>query len=103
VSVTVVAAGGGVLVTVSDTGVGIDRDDLPRVFERFFKADRARRAGGTGLGLALVKHTIEVHGGRVDAQSDAGQGATFRFWLPAAGVRDAQAGQSVAGAVDQGA
>jgi len=86
VAVTVVAAGGGVLVTVADTGVGIDPDDLPRVFERFFKADKARRAGGTGLGLALVKHTIEVHGGRVEAQSDAGQGATFRFWLPAANI-----------------
>jgi two-component system phosphate regulon sensor histidine kinase PhoR len=103
VSVTVVAAGGGVLVTVSDTGVGIDRDDLPRVFERFFKVDRARRAGGTGLGLALVKHTIEAHGGRVDAQSNAGQGATFRFWLPAAATKDAPAESSVAGAVDQGA
>jgi two-component system phosphate regulon sensor histidine kinase PhoR len=86
VTVTAVGAGGGVLVTVADTGVGIAPDDLPRVFERFFKADKARRAGGTGLGLALVKHTIEAHGGRVDAQSEAGQGAIFRFGLRAARV-----------------
>lgn len=103
VRVAVEAAGGGVLVTVSDTGVGIDRDDLPRVFERFFKVDRARRAGGTGLGLALVKHTVETHGGRVDAQSEAGQGATFRFWLPAAATKTDPAEPSVADAVEQGA
>jgi two-component system phosphate regulon sensor histidine kinase PhoR len=102
VIVTVVAARGGVLVTVTDTGVGIDPDDLPRVFERFFKADKSRRAGGTGLGLALVKHTIEIHGGRVEAQSEAGQGATFRFWLPATPVNDAPA-RLVPGAVEQGA
>ena len=102
VTVTTMAARGGLLVTVTDTGVGIDPDDLPRVFERFFKADKSRRAGGTGLGLALVKHTIEIHGGRVEAQSDAGRGATFRFWLPAAPVDDPPA-RSVPSAVEQGA
>ncbi|MEO8457015.1 MAG: ATP-binding protein [Chloroflexota bacterium] len=75
---------GGVLIEVSDTGTGIEPQDLPRVFERFFKADRARRAGGTGLGLALVKHTAEAHGGHVEAKSSLGQGSTFRMWLPAA-------------------
>lgn len=75
--------GGGVTIEVSDTGVGIDPADLPRVFERFFKADRARRAGGTGLGLALVKHTAEAHGGRVEAESRLGEGSRFRIWLPA--------------------
>ncbi len=73
---------GGVLIEVADTGVGIEPADLPRVFERFFKADRARRAGGTGLGLALVKHTAEAHGGRVEAESTLGEGSCFRMWLP---------------------
>lgn len=74
---------GGVTIEVSDTGVGIEPADLPRVFERFFKVDRARRAGGTGLGLALVKHTAEAHGGRVEAESRLGEGSRFRMWLPA--------------------
>lgn len=73
----------GVTIEVADTGAGIDPADLPRVFERFFKADRARRAGGTGLGLSLVKHTVEVHGGRVQAESRPGEGSRFRVWLPA--------------------
>ena len=84
IDVSIEPVRGGVLVSVTDTGVGIDEADLPRVFERFYKADRARRAGGTGLGLALVKHTVEAHGGHVEAYSEAGHGATFTFWLPAA-------------------
>lgn len=75
---------GGADVAVQDTGAGIEPQDLPRVFERFYKADRARRAGGTGLGLAVVKHTVEAHGGRVSVESALGSGSTFRFWLPAA-------------------
>jgi two-component system phosphate regulon sensor histidine kinase PhoR len=77
------AEDGGVTIEVADTGVGIEPQDLPRVFERFFKADRARRAGGTGLGLALVKHTAEAHGGRVGAESRLGEGSRFWMWLPA--------------------
>jgi two-component system phosphate regulon sensor histidine kinase PhoR len=73
---------GGVVVSVTDTGEGIDPQDLPRIFERFYKADRARRAGGSGLGLAVVKHTVEAHGGWIEAESMPGQGSTFRFWLP---------------------
>jgi len=73
---------GMVTVEVRDTGEGIDPIDLPRVFERFYKADRARRAGGTGLGLAIVKHTIEAHGGSVKAESDPGKGSVFRFSIP---------------------
>ncbi len=73
---------GMVIVEVRDTGEGIDAMDLPRVFERFYKADRARRAGGTGLGLAIVKHTIEAHGGNVEAESDPGKGSVFRFSIP---------------------
>jgi two-component system phosphate regulon sensor histidine kinase PhoR len=74
---------GGVTIEVIDNGAGIEPQDLPRVFERFYKADRARRAGGTGLGLAVVKHTVEAHGGRVEAESRLGEGSTFRIWLPA--------------------
>ena len=76
--------GAGVTIEVADNGAGIEPQDLPRVFERFYKADRARRAGGTGLGLAVVKHTAEAHGGRVEAESRLGEGSTFRIWLPAA-------------------
>jgi two-component system phosphate regulon sensor histidine kinase PhoR len=75
--------GGMVTVEVRDTGEGIDPADLPRVFERFYKADRARRAGGSGLGLAIVKHTIEAHGGSVNAASEPGKGSTFGFSIPA--------------------
>ncbi|HXG42406.1 MAG TPA: ATP-binding protein, partial [Dehalococcoidia bacterium] len=86
-SVTVAAGetDGGVLVTVRDTGVGIEPGDLPRVFERFYKADRSRRRPGAGLGLAIVKHIVEAHGGRVWAESAAGQGATFTIFLPLGG------------------
>lgn len=72
-----------VVVSVSDTGVGIPAEDLPRIFERFYKADRARSGGGTGLGLAIVKHTIEAHNGRSWAESMEGEGSTFYVALPA--------------------
>ena len=75
--------GVGVTIEIADNGSGIEPQDLPRVFERFYKADRARRAGGTGLGLAVVKHTAEAHGGRVEAESRLGEGSSFRIWLPA--------------------
>ena len=70
---------------VRDTGVGIDPDDLERVFERFYKADRARATGGTGLGLAIAKHIVQAHGGSIAAASDGpGRGSTFIFTLPRA-------------------
>jgi two-component system phosphate regulon sensor histidine kinase PhoR len=68
---------------VSDTGVGISPEDLPRIFERFYKAERARAGGGTGLGLAIVKHIAQAHGGSVSARSRPGQGSTFTLRLPA--------------------
>lgn len=70
---------GTVRVSVRDTGIGISRKDLPRVFERFYKADRARGGAGTGLGLAIVKHTVEAHGGEVSVESEEGAGSTFSF------------------------
>lgn len=74
--------------TIADTGIGISARDLPRVFERFYKVDRARTRGvgelrSTGLGLAIAKHTIEAHGGKIWAESIEGKGSTFFFTLPA--------------------
>lgn len=70
---------------VRDSGTGIDPDDLPRIFERFYKADKARSGGGTGLGLAIAKHLIGAHGGTLSAHNNTdGPGATFVFTLPMA-------------------
>jgi two-component system phosphate regulon sensor histidine kinase PhoR len=82
ITISAISSGDSLQVSVADTGVGIPADDLPRIFERFYKADRARSGGGTGLGLAIVKHIIEAHGGKVWAQSKEGKGATFTFTLP---------------------
>ena len=71
-----------VTIEITDTGVGISRRDLPHVFERFYKADRARSGGGTGMGLAIAKHVIEAHGGSIRVQSKEGRGSTFSFDLP---------------------
>jgi two-component system phosphate regulon sensor histidine kinase PhoR len=78
------AAGEHVTVHVQDTGVGIPALDLPRVFERFYKADRARSGGGTGLGLAIARHLVQAHGGRIWVQSREREGSTFSFTLPLA-------------------
>ena len=75
---------GGVVVSVADTGVGIPADDVPHVFERFYKADKARSGEGTGLGLAIAKHVVQAHGGEIRVESVEGKGATFSFSLPGA-------------------
>jgi signal transduction histidine kinase len=71
---------------VKDTGIGIPSRELPRVFERFYRVDRARsrETGGTGLGLAIVRHVAENHGGSVRVESELGSGTTFRVELPRA-------------------
>jgi two-component system phosphate regulon sensor histidine kinase PhoR len=69
-------------VSVSDTGIGISEEDLAHVFERFYKADKARPTGGSGLGLAIAKHVVQAHGGSIRAQSEEGKGSTFSFSLP---------------------
>jgi len=69
---------------VGDNGIGIPREDLHRIFERFYRVDKGRsqELGGTGLGLSIVKHLIQAHGGRVWAESRLGEGSTFHFTLP---------------------
>ncbi len=69
---------------VVDNGIGIDSDDLPRIFERFYKVDRSRATSGTGLGLAIARHLVEAHGGRIWVESEVGKGSTFYFTIPIA-------------------
>lgn len=73
-------------ISVTDTGIGISRDQQSRVFERFYRVDRARdrKRGGTGLGLAIVKNLTQVFDGQVDVQSEQGKGTTFTLWFPLA-------------------
>lgn len=82
VNVAAIDEGDVVRFSIRDTGAGIPRDELPRLFERFYKADRARRTEGTGLGLAIAKHIVQAHGGTIWAESTVGQGSTFFFTLP---------------------
>jgi len=86
ISIAAVKEKNGLMVSVSDTGSGIDPADLPYIFDHFYKADRSRQRnyGGAGIGLALVRKYVELHGGKVWAESEPGGGSTFRFTLPAA-------------------
>ena len=86
VTIRVADRDGEVLVAIQDHGVGIPRQDLGRIFERFYKVDRARlRGGGTGLGLAISRHIVEQHGGRIWVEAEEGRGSTFSFAIPVAG------------------
>jgi two-component system phosphate regulon sensor histidine kinase PhoR len=73
-----------VIITVSDTGIGIPQADQPRIFERFYRVDvaRSREVGGTGLGLSIAKHLMEAHGGRLWVDSEVGSGSQFHFSVP---------------------
>lgn len=70
--------------SLQDSGVGIPAQDLPRIFERFYKVDRSRASSGTGLGLAIARHMVEAHGGRISVESEVGKGSTFHFTIPLA-------------------
>ena len=87
--VRAVHEGSDIVTSIQDHGVGIPRDAQDRVFERFYKVDRARMraeaGGGTGLGLAIARHVVEQHGGRIWVKSSEGSGSTFSFALPVAG------------------
>jgi two-component system phosphate regulon sensor histidine kinase PhoR len=85
VIVRVEVEGASVVVAVEDHGIGIPRGSQDRVFERFYKVDRARvRGGGTGLGLSIARHVVEAHGGRIWVVSEEGRGSTFSVALPIA-------------------
>jgi two-component system phosphate regulon sensor histidine kinase PhoR len=77
-------------ISVQDTGIGISAQDLPRIFERFYKSDRSRQSGGTGLGLAIARHMVQAHGGRIWVKSKEHKGSTFTFTLPIAGGNSEQ-------------
>jgi two-component system phosphate regulon sensor histidine kinase PhoR len=90
VAISAETAGDEMIMSVRDTGVGIAAENLDRIFERFYKADRARSGGGTGLGLAIAKHIVQAHGGRIWAESAEGKGSVFRFTLRVAGENHTQ-------------
>ena len=81
---TVVSPDGFIEMAVSDTGIGVPPEDLPRLTERFYRVDKARsrELGGTGLGLAIVKHVVQAHGGWMRIESELGRGTTVRLYLP---------------------
>ncbi|WP_458233102.1 ATP-binding protein, partial [Roseateles sp. P5_E8] len=83
--------GGNGELAVIDTGLGIAREHIPRLTERFYRVDgsRSRETGGTGLGLSIVKHVMQRHGGELMVQSEVGKGSRFRLVFPAARVRQA--------------
>ncbi|HHX87538.1 MAG TPA: cell wall metabolism sensor histidine kinase WalK, partial [Firmicutes bacterium] len=84
IRVSITLEGSGVIIKVEDTGCGIPDEDLPYIFERFYRVDRARSrsGGGTGLGLAIAKEVVEAHGGRIWVETSTGKGSAFFVYLP---------------------
>jgi len=86
ITVSAARCGDWVELSVADSGEGIPAQDLPNIFERFYRVDksRARSTGGSGLGLTIAKRLVEAHGGRIEVQSKLGKGSRFSFTLPIA-------------------
>ena len=84
ITVTLTRGGRDAVLDISDTGVGIQQEDLPHVFDRFYRVDKARSrdTGGTGLGLSIVQQIVRLHAGSVTVQSEQGKGTTFTVQLP---------------------
>ena len=84
VEVSLKSEGDSAVLTVSDTGVGIGAEDIPHLFDRFYRVDKARtrEAGGAGLGLSICNNIVESHGGRIEVRSEPGEGSTFSVYLP---------------------
>jgi signal transduction histidine kinase len=89
VRITWERSGNEIVIHVKDSGIGIPSDELPRIFERFYRVDvsRSRSTGGAGLGLSIVRHLVAAQGGRVWAESAVGAGSTFSFTLPSPRLR----------------
>jgi signal transduction histidine kinase len=87
VTMALACVGGWARLTISDTGPGIPKDELPHIFERFYRVDRARKrsaSGGAGLGLSIAYWIVRMHEGRIEVASEEGRGTTFSVWLPLA-------------------
>ncbi len=84
IGIEIIDQGKDLVIEIYDTGIGIPKDSLTRIFERFYRVDktRSRKMGGTGLGLSIVKHIVIVHGGKIDVKSEEGKGSTFCISLP---------------------